>query len=83
MLSASGLKHYLSLRFATLQMCAVPSFASSFATLTTQAYSLGANGGSGGKAPQGPVPPGTTQRKLIYGKGGLEPPANYMSFRAA
>ena len=64
-------------------MCAVPSFASSFATLTTQAYSLGANGGSGGKEAKPPAPPGTTQRKLIYGKGGLEPPANYMNNEAA
>ena len=34
----------------------------------------GANGGSGGKAPEGPAPPGARQRKWIYGLGAQKAP---------
>lgn len=44
---------------------------------------MGANGGSGGKAPQGPVPPGARQRKQIYGIGGPEGPRLHMNRRAS
>ena len=33
-----------------------------------------ANGGSGGKAPEGPAPPGARQRKWIYGLGAQKAP---------
>ena len=71
------------LSFASLQMCpSICHFVLSLASLVRSlSHPKGGRqmGGPGGRPRRGRFPPGTTQRKLIYGKGGLEPPGNYMS----
>ena len=61
--NTAGLRPLLS--SASLQMCypvaLIVHSACSF--VHYPCFAWGANGGSGGKAPQGPVPPGTRQRK--------------------
>ena len=39
---------------------------------------LDVKGGSGGKVPKAPAPPGARQRKLIYGRGGPQAPRFHM-----
>ena len=44
--------------------------------LTHLVNNQGASGGSGGKAPEGPVPPGTRQRNRFIVKGALKAPVS-------
>ena len=73
--------HYLALGAPHLTPDAallLPLRSSAIGFVTTQAYSLGAKGGCGGKAAKLPAPPTATQRKFIYGKTGPEGLCSYM-----
>ena len=74
--------HYLALGAPHLTPDAallLPLRSSAIGFVTTQAYSLGAKGGCGGKAAKLPAPPTASQRITFMGRGGPEALRCHMS----